>query len=166
MIQQQYEQQKEQDDETENTINVSETITATIDINKESPVISAAEFANASAVEPNDLNNSMSDSTIEATIVQTQESIERTIFLTDSATDTPILVKERKRRIIIDDDDESPTFNPLNRSAKRMRGRGRGSRGRGILKRKMNLLQSPEKAADLNVFTSPEGIVSHLLLTS
>lgn len=97
---------------------------------------------------------------------------------------TPIVsvtAKERKRRIIIDDDDESPTFNPLSRSNKRLRGRGRKGRGGLMRYRKMHLLTSPEKAAataaaltpaastnstvnitatDSDIFTSPEGIVS------
>lgn len=100
--------------------------------------------------------------------------------LSEGVSNTPSYAKERKRRIVIDDDDESPTFNPLNRGMKRIRGRGR--RGRSGLtrlnQRKMHL--SPEKGAnslpatpslatatpaaaqddDSNLFTSPEGIVS------
>lgn len=83
-----------------------------------------------------------------------------------SATSSNTL-KERKRRIVIDDDDESPTFNPLARGNKKMRGKGRANRGRGGLlknQRKINLLSSPEKSRDSNVFTSPEGIVSRKCL--
>lgn len=101
------------------------------------------------------IDNRISESSIieSITTTSTQESMV-------SMQDTPVATKERKRRIIIDDDDESPTFNPLNRGIKRMRGRGRGSRGRGLLRKKMHLIQSPEKSIDANVFTSPEGIVS------
>lgn len=101
------------------------------------------------------IDNRISESSITESITttSTQESL-------TSTQDTPVVTKERKRRIVIDDDDESPTFNPLNRGIKRMRGRGRGSRGRGSLQRKMHLMQSPEKSVDATVFTSPEGIVS------
>lgn len=81
----------------------------------------------------------------------------------DQAT-TPSVSKERKRRIIIDDDDESPTFNPLSRSSKKMRGKNRNRKGLSNQKqRKMQLLSPPPIDKSNNesaIFTSPEGIVS------
>lgn len=77
---------------------------------------------------------------------------------------TPSVSKERKRRIIIDDDDESPTFNPLSRSSKKMRGKNRNRKGLSNQKqRKMQLLSPPPIDKSNNesaIFTSPEGIVS------
>lgn len=75
---------------------------------------------------------------------------------------TASAIKERKRRIIVDDGDESPTFNPLARGAKKGRGRGRGARGRAqfLKNRRIQLTESPEKSRDDSVFTTPDGIVS------
>lgn len=75
---------------------------------------------------------------------------------------TPTALKERKRRIVVDDDDESPTFNPLSRSTKKMRGKNR--RKGSLLKQKQRKMQlliaTPDKANESAIFTSPESIVS------
>lgn len=106
--------------------------------------------------ETDDMSNSsmISPSTINANAAATA------IPLAPMST-TPVVPKERKRRIIIDDDDESPTFNPLARNNKKMRGKNRRSR-QGLLRQKQKqLMLSPSKLARENaVFTSPEGIVS------
>lgn len=92
--------------------------------------------------------------------------------------------KKRAPRIIPDDDDESPTFNPLNRSLTPRRGRGRGYRGRGskgrgskqvarvLLSQKilansqtnMSLTETPERYPNGALFSTPDGKVSQFLL--
>lgn len=122
----------------------------------------SAVFINTNAETTSDTINmteiNIDNRTMESSMNESITTSQQELIL--SSQDTPVVTKERKRRIVIDDDDESPTFNPLNRGIKKMRGRGRGSRGRSLLRKKMNLLQSPEKSNDANVFTSPEGIVS------
>lgn len=85
------------------------------------------------------------------------------LMLNASVSTTPSVPKERKRRIVVDDDDESPTFNPLSRSSKKMRGKNRKNRV-GLSKqkqRKLLLLGTPDgKANESAIFTSPDSIVS------
>lgn len=112
----------------------------------QTPIVATSIASTALAINPAENEETPNSSpTIEA------KTIEDNVVAVpmEGITTTPIASKERKRRIVVDDDDESPTFNPLSRSSKKMKGRGR--RGRGALmrpnQRKM-LLQSPEKTMD------------------
>lgn len=109
--------------------------------------------------------------------ITTTAEIETTTPIVQQLQSSPLdgksdLIKERKRRIRIDDDDESPTFNPMARGIRRIRGRGsRGNRGgRGAMRLQLNqqkiqrtggifLLNTPEKSHDATIFTTPEGKV-------